>query len=75
MSKKKLKSIKLVGKHFYLKILNLKDVNKKYLSWLNDKKVTQYLENPQQRYTKKDLIKYVKEINFNKKMIFAVIVF
>ena len=53
MSKKKLKSIKLVGKHFYLKILNLKDVNKKYLSWLNDKKVTQYLENPQQRYTKK----------------------
>ena len=73
MSKKKLNSLKLVGKNFYLRVLNLKDVNKKYLSWLNDKKVTQYLENPKKKYTKKDLIKYVKEINFNKKMLFAVI--
>lgn len=73
MSKTKLNSITLVGKNFYLRVLNLKDVNKKYLSWLNDKKVTQYLENPKKKYTKKDLIKYVKEINFNKKMIFAII--
>ena len=40
----RLKLLRLEGKNFYLRVLTRKDINKKYLSWLNDKEVTQYLE-------------------------------
>ncbi len=73
MKDKRLKSIKLESDNFYLRILTLKDLNTKYLSWLNDKEVTQYLENPKLKYTKKDLLNYFKEIDYEKKMIFAII--
>ena len=73
MQDKRLKLLKLEGKNFYLRVLCRKDLNKKYLSWLNDKEITQYLENPKKKYTKKDLLNYYNEINYSKKIIFAIL--
>ena len=73
MKDKRLKSLKLESENFYLRILKMSDLNKKYLSWLNDKEITQYLENPKEKYTKKDLLNYYKQINYKKKLIFAII--
>jgi len=73
MKIKKFTNLKLVGKEFYLRPLHSKDLNKKYLSWMNDKRVTQFLYKPKSKYTLKDLKKYFKEVDFNKKMIFAII--
>jgi len=38
-----MKIVKLVGKDFYLRIITLNDITDKYVSWLNDKEVNQYL--------------------------------
>jgi len=73
MKDKRLKSLKLESENFYLRILKMSDLNKKYLSWLNDKEITQYLENPKEKYTKKDLLNYYKQKNYKKKLIFAII--
>ena len=73
MKRNKIENLRLEGKNFYLRNLKFSDINKKYLSWLNDKAITQYLYKPKDKYSKKDLIKYYKEINYNKKMIFAII--
>ena len=73
MKKKNIQNLKLDGNNFYLRSLRLSDINNKYLSWINDKKINQYLYNPEQKYSKNDLIKYFKEIDFNKKMVFAII--
>ena len=73
MRRKKVKDLRLDGNNFYLRNLRFNDINKNYLSWLNDKKITQYLYNPKKKYLRKDLIKYFKEIDFNRKMIFAII--
>jgi len=35
---------KLVGKDFYLRVITLDDITDKYVSWLNDKEVNQYLD-------------------------------
>lgn len=73
MSKKNLNNLILNGNNIYLRILKLSDINNKYLSWINDKKVNQYLLDPKVKYKRNDLIKYYKEIDYNKKMIFAII--
>jgi RimJ/RimL family protein N-acetyltransferase len=73
MKKKSIQNLKLDGNNFYLRSLKLSDINNKYLSWINDKKINQYLYNPNKKYSKNDLIKYFKEIDFNKKMVFAII--
>ena len=70
---KKLSSIKLQGKNFHLRVLQLKDINKRYLSWMNDKEVNQYLASPKTKYSRKDLLDYFNKIHFNKKIVFAII--
>ena len=70
---KKLSSIKLQGKNFYLRVLQLKDINKRYLSWMNNKEVNQYLASPKTKYSRKDLLDYFNKIHFNKKIVFAII--
>jgi RimJ/RimL family protein N-acetyltransferase len=45
----------------YLRPLFLSDINEKYLFWVNDPSVTEYLEIGSQRLTSNDLIRYVEE--------------
>lgn len=52
----------LSGTNIYLCPLSKKHVNDKYLSWLNDKEVTRYLECRFSRTTKKDLKHYYQKI-------------
>ena len=34
----------IIGKHIHLRKIRLSDANNKYLQWLNDKQINQYLE-------------------------------
>ena len=45
----------------YLRRLRLGDVNKKYLRWVNDPYVTEFLEIGKKRLLKSDLVSYIKE--------------
>ena len=45
----------------YLRPLCLSDVNTKYLSWVNDPSVTEYLEIGKDRMELEDLIRYVED--------------
>ena len=39
MKKKKFNNLRLVGKEFYLRPIQPKDIGQNYLSWMNDKKM------------------------------------
>ena len=43
MNIKKIQNLRLENKNFYLRNLKSSDANNKYLSWLNDKQITQFL--------------------------------
>ena len=75
MTIEKLKKLKLESDKFYLRLLKSSDLNERYLSWLHDKEVVQYLKNPNKllNYKMRDLKEYYKSINFNKKLIFAIV--
>lgn len=75
MTIEKLKNLKLESESFYLRLLRFSDLNQRYLSWLHDKKVVQYLENPEKllNYNMRDLKNYFVSMDFNKKLIFAVV--
>ena len=73
MKKKKINDFKLIGKEFYLRPIQPKDINKTYLSWMNDKSITQYLFQPKRKYTLNDLKNYFKSVDYNKKMVFTII--
>mgnify|MGYP000397768991 FL=1 len=45
----------------YLRPLCLNDVNEKYLSWVNDLSVTEYLEIGKERLSHNDLVRYVED--------------
>ena len=45
----------------YLRPLCLNDVNEKYLSWVNDSSVTEYLEIGKERLSHNDLVRYVED--------------
>ncbi|MDI3549609.1 MAG: hypothetical protein PWQ15_711 [Methanobacterium sp.] len=53
----------LMGEKVFLKILSPEDVGEEYLSWMNDKEVTQFLESRWTEYSLEDLKDYVKNIN------------
>jgi [ribosomal protein S5]-alanine N-acetyltransferase len=52
--------MEIIGEHIFLKILYPEDVGEEYLSWMNDKEVTQFLESRWTKYLIDDLIKYVE---------------
>ncbi len=64
----------LKGKDIYLRNIKVSDVNKVYLSWMNDQKTTQYLESRFQKWTTKKLKEYIKEVNKNPDYVFLAIV-
>ena len=45
----------------YLRELKLSDIDAKYLSWVNDPSVTEYLDIGKKSFKKNDLIKYINE--------------
>lgn len=57
----------------YLRKLILKDVTKKYLSWVNDSYVTEYLEIGEKPLRQNDLIKYIKDSKKNNRYNYAII--
>lgn len=64
----------LVGKKIYLRLLNKRDINKRYLSWLNDTEVTKYMISGLFPSTRKDLEDYYKKVHESKTDIqFAII--
>ncbi|MEW5691874.1 MAG: GNAT family protein [Candidatus Hydrogenedentota bacterium] len=62
------------GKRIYLRNVTLSDVTDRYCSWMNDEQVVQYLESRFSKYTKKDLILYVKKIAANPDILFLAII-
>ena len=56
-----------------LRPLTLSDVNKKYLSWMNDPSVTEFLVTGEKTLRRADLVKYVKDSKKNKRYNFAII--
>ena len=55
--------ISIESNRLLLRELNLNDVTDKYVSWLNDPKVTQYTESLFVSHTHKSIQKYIKEVN------------
>ena len=45
----------------YLRPLSLNDINEKYLSWVNDPSVTEYLKIGKKRLKHSDLVSYVQD--------------
>ena len=64
-----LNTFNLKTKRFYLKSLNLKDVNSNYLSWFNNNHL-KYIETKDNIKTIVNLKKYVKDNTNNKNIIF-----
>ena len=57
----------------YLRKLILSDVTKKYLSWMNDLSVTEYLVVGEKPLRRNDLIKYIKDSKKNNRYNYAII--
>jgi [ribosomal protein S5]-alanine N-acetyltransferase len=66
---KKIKNKKFLGKNIFLKKIHTHHCNKKYLSWLNDKKINQYLEAKWTKYNIRSLKKFVNSCNLNESII------
>jgi len=54
---------KVIGNKIFLKILSPDDVGEKYLTWMQDKEVTKFLESRWDEYSVKKLKEYVKKTN------------
>lgn len=57
----------------YLKPICIDDVNEKYLKWMNDLEVNQYLESRFSKHSIATLTEYVKKINLNPDIYFFTI--
>jgi len=54
------KGAKVIGDNLYLKLLTEKDVNKRYVEWLNDEDINQFLESRWSKQTIEGVRAYVK---------------
>ncbi len=66
---KKIKNKKFLGKNIFLKKINSNNCNKKYLSWLSDRKINQYLETRWTKYNTGSLKKFVNFCNSSNSII------
>jgi len=53
-------AVKIIGDRIFLRPLVPDDVTQTYLNWLQDKKITQFLEPKKERYNLASLKKYIK---------------
>tara|TARA_B100000029_G_scaffold364360_1_gene357553 strand:- start:54 stop:569 length:516 start_codon:yes stop_codon:yes gene_type:complete len=60
------------SKRLYLRKFNFNNINKKYISWLQDKKINKFLSR-NIKTDKNNLKKYFKKIKKNKKILFLAI--
>ena len=58
--------MKIIGKNIYLRKLKINDVSIEYLSWMNNKNITKYMDSGSSKYTKKILEEYIKSSNKSK---------
>ena len=63
---------KITGKRIYIKQLKTGDVNQKYLNWINDKKLTKYMECRWNIYSMDDLKDYVKNLKKTNEYLFGI---
>ena len=56
----------LAGRKVSLKILTIEDVDENYTRWMNDEKITQFLESRGKSYSIEDLRNYVEKIKESK---------
>lgn len=63
---KDIKDVCLAGDRIYLRSLTKKDINKRYLAWVNDPEVTRYLEAGRSPVSKRGLEDFYKKISKNK---------
>ena len=64
----------LIGKSIYLRLICKEDINKKYLSWLNDRDVTKYIETGIFPTSLEDLKSFYKKISKSKiDVMFAIV--
>src|SRR3989338_6921680 len=75
MSKIRLSNnLKLESKRIYLRLMEDKDINKKYLSWINDSAVNRFLESRFKKWTLCDLKKYADDIRNSRDSLFFAII-
>lgn len=61
------------GKRIYLKSLNVKDVSRDYVRWMNDPDVNRYLESRYVKQTRKSVNEYVRSfLGKTNKMLFGI---
>ena len=61
----KKKERKLIGDRLLLRRVRISDATSEYVSWLNDKEITRYLESRFKKPTKKSIQSYIGSINNN----------
>jgi len=72
---KNIKSSLLIrGRRIYLRKISLKDINKDYISWMNDAQVVRFLESRFQKWSIKKIKAYVKEVKNKPDYLFLAIV-
>ncbi|MBI1984584.1 MAG: GNAT family N-acetyltransferase [Candidatus Wildermuthbacteria bacterium] len=59
------KEIELEGERVSLRSVRLSDATKEYVSWMNNKEITQYLESRFRKYRAGDLRLYIKKMRSN----------
>jgi RimJ/RimL family protein N-acetyltransferase len=64
----------ITGQNIYLRLVEPTDATNKYLSWLKDKEVNQFLETRFQKWTVQKIKNYIKTINKNPGNIFLAII-
>lgn len=60
------------GKNIFLRNVVFKDVNEKYLSWLNDPKINQYLETRHEEQSINKIKKFVSNCKKNNSLLLAI---
>lgn len=67
-------NLKLESERIYLKLMEDKDINKSYLSWINDPAVNRFLESRFKKWTLRNLRKYVNDMQNNRDSLFFAII-
>ena len=62
----------LKNNNYIVRSIEKADLNERYLSWLNDPEITQYLEVPK-NYTMQMLLEYYDSLDDNLRLLFAII--
>ncbi len=62
----------IIGKHIHLRKIRLSDANNKYLQWLNDKQINQYLETRHKIQTINSIKNFIIDCSKNNSFLMAI---